>query len=153
MAHNFQSYPPNWGVALAWGIGGYSPTHDAPRHWRHSIKTRDPDADCTEKPSSGARPKAVLEEAFRADPADWRDASPFYRLQAPPSVPWLAVCSSLCGDSCPQALAFAARAASLDGQVSVRPDVLSHADLNDLPGAPGAYTDEVDAFLRSLGLP
>lgn len=93
------------------------------------------------------------DEAFGADPADWRAASPLHRLQARPLAPWLAVCSSLRGDPCPQAQAFAAKAAALGGQVTVLPVALSHADLNDLLGAPGAYTDEVDAFLRSLDLP
>ena len=93
------------------------------------------------------------DDAFGADPADWRDASPFHRLQAPPSAPWLAVCSSLRGDSCPQAHAFAAKAASLGGLVSVLEVALSHADLNDLLGAPGAYTDKVDDFLRACSLP
>lgn len=93
------------------------------------------------------------DDAFGTDPADWREASPLHRLQAPPSAPWLAVCSTLRGDSCPQAKAFAAKAASLGGQVSVLEVALSHADLNDLLGAPGAYTDAVDAFLRACSLP
>lgn len=93
------------------------------------------------------------DEAFGNDPAQWREASPFHRLQARPSVPWLAVCSTLRGDACPQAQAFAAKAAALGGKVSVLPVALSHADLNDLLGAPGAYTDAVDAFLRSHALP
>lgn len=92
------------------------------------------------------------DEAFGADPAEWREASPLHRLQAPPAAPWLAVCSSLRGDACPQAHAFAAKAASLGGQVSVLEVALSHADLNDLLGAPGDYTDAVDAFLRALNL-
>lgn len=93
------------------------------------------------------------DEAFGNDPARWRDASPFHRLQARPSAPWLAVCSTLRGDACPQAQAFAAKAAALGGTVSVLPVALSHADLNDLLGAPGAYTDAVDAFLLSQVLP
>lgn len=96
---------------------------------------------------------AFYDEAFGADPADWRAASPLHRLQARPSAPWLAVCSSLREDACPQAQAFAAKAAAFGGQVSVLPVALSHADLNDLLGAPGAYTDAVDAFLHSHGLP
>lgn len=93
------------------------------------------------------------DRAFGADPADWRDASPFHRLQSPPAAPWLVVCSSLRGDSCPQAQAFAAKAAVLGGNVTVLEVALSHADLNDLLGAPGAYTDAVDAFLRTQALP
>jgi len=93
------------------------------------------------------------DEAFGADPDAWRAASPLHRLAAPPAAPWLAVCSALRGDACPQAQAFAAKAAALGGQVSVLPVALSHADLNDLLGAPGAYTEAVDDFLRSAGLP
>lgn len=91
--------------------------------------------------------------AFGSDPDVWRDASPLHRLDARPATPWLAVCSALRGDSCPQAQAFAAKAAALGGEVKVLPVALSHADLNDLLGAPGAYTEAVDAFLRALNLP
>lgn len=119
--------------------------------WRATISIDSAAFDLVEIMSRGHF--GFYDEAFGADPADWRAASPLYRLNARPSAPWLAVCSSLRGDSCPQARAFAARAASLGGQVSVLPVALSHADLNDLLGAPGAYTDEVDAFLRSADLP
>ncbi|HMN75220.1 MAG TPA: alpha/beta hydrolase [Burkholderiaceae bacterium] len=119
--------------------------------WRATISVDSAAFDLV--PIMSGRHFGFYDQAFGADPAYWRDASPFHRLIAPPSAPWLAVCSSLRGDSCPQAHAFAAKAASLGGQVSVLEVALSHADLNDLLGAPGAYTDEVDAFLRALNLP
>jgi hypothetical protein len=33
----------------------------------------------------------------------------------------------------------------------VLPEDLSHGDINGTLGQPGAYTDRVDAFLRSVG--
>jgi arylformamidase len=97
---------------------------------------------------------ALYDRAFGADPAAWQEASPLHRLEAGLGSPMLAVCSSRRGDSCPQASAFAAKAASLGGQrVTVLPIDLSHGELNDLLGVAGDYTDAVLAFVRSIGLP
>jgi acetyl esterase/lipase len=91
--------------------------------------------------------------AFGRDPADWQQASPSHRLAGPPRVPMLAVCSSRRGNAVEQATAFAARAASFGGQVEVLPVDLTHAEINDLLGLPGAYTDSVEAFLFRAGVP
>ena len=64
----------------------------------------------------------------------------------------LLVCSSRRGDSCPQATAFAAKAKSLGGRVSVLPLDMTHAEINELLGASGEYTRQVESFMRSLGL-
>lgn len=95
----------------------------------------------------------LYDRAFGSDPADWREASPLHRLRAPLAAPLLAVCSSRRGDSCPQASAFADKARALGGRVDVLPLDLSHGDLNELLGTPGDYTEAVDAYLRSIGLP
>ena len=96
----------------------------------------------------------LYDRAFGTDPGAWRLASPLHRLEAGLRAPMLAVCSSRRSDSCRQASAFAARAAALGGaQVTVLPVDLTHGELNDLLGAPGAYTDAVLAFNRSIGLP
>jgi acetyl esterase/lipase len=96
----------------------------------------------------------LYDRAFGEDPAYWRDASPTLRLKDKLAAPMLAVCSSQRLISCAQANAFAAKAASLGGKtVQVQPIDMSHGDLNDLLGSPGAYTEGVAAFIRSLGLP
>lgn len=94
----------------------------------------------------------LYDAAFGAVPDDWRKASPTHQLKDRLSAPLLAVCSSRRGDSCPQARAFAAKAATLGGRVSVLPVDLSHGDLNDQLGTAGPYTDGVESFLRTLGL-
>jgi acetyl esterase/lipase len=93
------------------------------------------------------------DSAFGSDPQEWRAASPLHRLDRGLTMPLLAVCSSLRADSCLQAQAFAAKVATLGGRVTVLPVDLSHGEVNERLGAPGAYTDQVDAFLRAAGLP
>ena len=95
----------------------------------------------------------LYDQVFKADAAYWRQASPTLRLTGKPAAPMLAVCSSRRLDSCPQARAFAARAAQFGGRVDVLPVDLTHPEINAYLGAAGSYTDGVDSFLRSLGLP
>ena len=100
------------------------------------------------------RHPGFYDQAFGADPGYWREASPLLRLNDKLSAPLLAVCSSQRRNSCPQAEAFAARAAALGGAlVKVLPLDLSHSEINDLLGEPSAYTSDVQAFIESLGLP
>jgi arylformamidase len=91
--------------------------------------------------------------AFGSDPQEWRAASPLHRLDSSLAIPLLAVCSSRRADSCGQAKAFAAKVATLGGRVSVLPVDLAHGEVNERLGTTGAYTEQVDAFLRSAGLP
>ena len=92
----------------------------------------------------------LYDQAFGGNPDYWSKVSPLARLDARPT-PMLLVCSSLRLESCPQARAFAAKVASLGGTVRVQPEALSHRDINVTLGRPGAYTDGIDNFLRSLG--
>lgn len=94
----------------------------------------------------------LYDKAFKNDTAFWREASPIDRLKSAPA-PMLLVCSSQRQDSCPQAQAFAAKATGLGGHVTVQPEDLTHAEINDRLGLPGDYTAAVDRFLKSLGLP
>lgn len=94
----------------------------------------------------------LYDQAFKRDTALWHDASPIERLKAAPS-PMLLVCSSRRQDSCEQAQAFAAKANGLGGRVTVLPEDLTHAEINDRLGLPGDYTAAVDRFMKSLGLP
>lgn len=95
---------------------------------------------------------AFYDRAFGTDPRDWRMASPLHRLGAAPTAPWLAIHSARRGDSTAQAQGFAAAANARGGRVTALSVDLTHADLNDLLGVPGAYTEAVDAFLRDAGL-
>jgi arylformamidase len=94
----------------------------------------------------------LYDQVFKNDPAYWRQASPTLQLTGKPVAPMLAVCSSRRLDSCPQAKGFAARATQLGGRVEVLPVDLTHPEINAYLGTPGAYSDGVDAFLRSVGL-
>ena len=95
----------------------------------------------------------LYDQVFKNDPAYWRQASPTLRLAGKPVAPMLAVCSSRRADSCPQARAFAAKATQLGGRVTVLPVDLTHPEINAYLGTGGAYTDGVDGFLKSVGLP
>ena len=95
------------------------------------------------------RHAALFDKAFGSDSAYWRSVSPLHQWQ-PGAAPMLVVCSSLRRAPCPQARAFAARGQALGGHVAVLPQSLSHGDVNETLGLPGAYTAAVDAFLRSL---
>lgn len=91
----------------------------------------------------------LYDAAFGADPAYWRAVSPLQQLTSA-AKPMLAVCSSKRSDSCAQADAFAERATQLDVRVQVLRQDLSHRDINQTLGLPGAYTDAVEAFMGSL---
>lgn len=93
----------------------------------------------------------LYDQAFGRDPVYWRDASPTQRLKGKPVAPMLVVCSTRRADSCPQGSGFAAKAESFGGRVSVLPVDLSHGDANMLVGAAGPLTDQIDAFLRTVG--
>jgi len=91
-------------------------------------------------------------KAFGASRDFWREASPYHHLAAG-AKPMLLVCSSLRRDSCPAANRFSARATSLGVRAEVLPVAKSHAAIDADLGAPGAYTEGVETFLRSLGIP
>lgn len=93
-----------------------------------------------------------FDRAFGADPAFWKASSPIHRIAAKPA-PMLLVCSSLGGRSCGQAAAFAAAVERSGGTADVMPVKLRHMAIDNDLGLPGAYTDGVDGFLKSLGLP
>lgn len=91
------------------------------------------------------------DRAFGTDERLWARASPLLLLRSAPA-PFLAVCSSLRTDSCPQARAFVEKATSLGGQAKLAVVSKSHQEINADLGTPDAYTASVDAFLASLGL-
>jgi acetyl esterase/lipase len=91
--------------------------------------------------------------AFSDDRDYWRRASPFHRITGPLAAPMLLVYSTRRPDSGPQANAFAAKAATVGSRVDLLPIDLQHGLVNDLLGSPGVYTDAVDRFLASTGMP
>lgn len=91
----------------------------------------------------------LYDAAFGTDPAFWRAVSPVQQLTTS-AKPMLAVCSTRRSDSCIQADAFAQRAAQLGVRAQVLRQDLSHRDINQTLGLPGAYTEAVEAFMASL---
>lgn len=96
-----------------------------------------------------ARHLPLYDRAFGSDPATWAALSPIAQLQAK-IAPFLAVCSSLRRDSCPQADAFAAKARGFGSRVQMLPEAMRHGEINKSLGQPSAYTSAVDRFLASL---
>jgi acetyl esterase/lipase len=93
----------------------------------------------------------LYDEAFGKDASFWKSASPIQQLSAE-AKPMLLVCSTTRPDKpCDQADAFAAKAAALGVRAEVSGQALSHGEINHNLGLPGAYTDTVDRFMRSLG--
>ena len=99
-----------------------------------------------------ARHLRFYDRVFKGDPAYWRQASPLERLTGKPA-PMFVVCSSRRRNFCAHAREFAAKATALGGRATVQPEALSHAEINKTLGEAGPYTQAVDAFLRSVGVP
>lgn len=94
----------------------------------------------------------LYDAAFGTDPAFWRAMSPTQQLTAG-AKPILLVCSTRRDESCKQADTMASRGTQFGVRVQVLRQDLSHRDINQQLGLPGAYTDAVDAFIGSLGAP
>jgi acetyl esterase/lipase len=99
-----------------------------------------------------ARHPSLYDDAFGGDPAYWRAASPTLQLTRG-AQPILLVCSTERENSCEQARGFAGAARRLGVRAEVLPEALSHGEINDRLGLPGAYTDAVDGFIASLFAP
>lgn len=91
----------------------------------------------------------LFDEAFGANPADWRAASPYQQLHGR-VVPFLAVCSSRRRDSCPQAHAFVDKAHSLGNRASVLEEDMAHGEIDRQLGQPSDYTLAIERFMGSL---
>ena len=92
---------------------------------------------------------ALYDAAFGTDRTYWREASPHHHLAAG-AKPLLMVCSSRRRDSCRAARRLAAKATSVGVRAEVLPVAKSHAAIDAQLGAPGVYTESVEAFLASL---
>ncbi len=98
-----------------------------------------------------ATPSRLHSYAFGPDPDFWESASPMARLGAD-AAPFLLVCSQARDRACPEARGFADQAAALGVAATVLPQPMNHRALNAGLGAPGGYTDAIDAFLSDIGL-
>ncbi len=93
------------------------------------------------------------DKAFGSDSAFWKSTSPNDQLSQK-TVPMLAVCSTKRKDKpCTQAEAFIEKANKLGTQANALPIAMSHKEINENLGLASDYTDKVEAFMRSLGLP
>lgn len=100
----------------------------------------------------GGKHFGLYDTAFGSDPSLWALANPMRALKADPG-PMLLVCSSSRSDSCPQSKAYEKKAIGLGAKgVKTMPVALGHGKINSELGKPGAYTDGVEAFLKSAGV-
>ncbi|MEK1943024.1 MAG: alpha/beta hydrolase [Pseudomonas sp.] len=98
-----------------------------------------------------ARHMRFYDQAFGDDPAYWQQTSPNYVL-ANGAAPILAVCSTRREVACEQAQLFANHGGAVGVSISVLKQDMSHKEINQLLGTPGAYTDAVEAFMASLDI-
>ncbi len=89
------------------------------------------------------------DRVFGDDPAAWAQDSPLQQMNGR-ILPFLAVCSTQRGESCPQAQAFVAKAQSFGSSIRLLQEDKSHAQINKELGADAVYTARVEAFLRTL---
>ncbi len=91
----------------------------------------------------------LYDAAFGTDPALWKSLSPYYVLTAR-ALPWLNVCSTKRDTSCTQSAQLLKKSASLGVRGGVLPENLTHREINNELGKPGAYTRPWKAFMASL---
>ena len=118
--------------------------------WRASVLL-DGGAIDTEATMEG-RHTPLLQAAFGRDPEYWRAASPLAQINAK-TAPMLSVCASGRADSCPANRSFLDKAARFGTRTELLAKPLSHMEINRDLGEDNDYTREVEAFLRSVGVP
>ena len=91
----------------------------------------------------------LYDRAFGSNPLFWTANSPILQLNGR-IAPFLAVCSSLRRDSCPQAQAFVSRSDLLRGNARMLPEPLTHEEIDADLGLPNDYTCAVEDFMRTL---
>lgn len=94
--------------------------------------------------------KSFYDDAFGTNPTYWTKTSPVDQLTRA-TKPLYLVCSTQRADNpCAQATGFAARAKALGVKTTIDRQDLSHEEINKTLGLPSAYTEAVDAFIRSV---
>ncbi len=92
----------------------------------------------------------LYDDAFGADEAFWRSASPLHQLTTA-GPPQLGVCSSTrADDPCDDARNYRKKTKSVDMVFDVLPIAKTHREINTDLGKDPAYTRQVDAFLRGI---
>jgi len=135
------------GAHLVALLAAGAPTAARPQPWRGAVLLDSAALDVAA--IMDKRHFALYDRAFGADPRQWTAVSPIAQL-ARGTAPLLAVCSSRRRESCPTADRFAAKANGLGGKARVLREDLTHGQINATLGAASDYTDQVDAFMRSL---
>jgi arylformamidase len=93
----------------------------------------------------------LFDAAFGADPAVWEVASPMQRLSSK-TAPILAVCSAERRISCAHNERFLDKAKSFGTRTQLLPMPLNHMQINRELGEDNAYTRDVEAFMRGIGI-
>ena len=96
--------------------------------------------------------RPLYDRAFGVAEAGWQALSPLHRLRARPA-PLLLVHSNQRQDAAGASQRFAAAVVALGGRAEVHEVALSHVEINARLGLDNAYTERVDAFLKSVGVP
>jgi acetyl esterase/lipase len=92
----------------------------------------------------------LYDQAFGSDSAYWRANSPSHVLTSS-ATPLLAICSTQRQDNpCANAREYASKAATQGVKAKIVEQNLSHREINETLGLPGAYTDAVEEFMSSL---
>jgi arylformamidase len=125
-----------------------APPSRGPARWLGTVSL-DSAAMDVEQLMGGEHKKRLHDQAFGADQAFWRAASPYAQLTSK-AQPFLLVCSTQRAEACPSANRFGDKARQFGTRVEVLPVDLSHGDINATLGEAGAYTEAVDSFVRSL---
>lgn len=94
----------------------------------------------------------LYDRVFGDRESDWPLASPLHRLRARPA-PMLLVHAAARPDAAQAAQRFAAAVSAWGADAQVCEVPLAHAEINAQLGLPGSYTERVDTFLGSLGVP
>jgi arylformamidase len=93
---------------------------------------------------------SIYDTAFGSNVEFWEDSSPSH-LVASSGLPMLVVCSAeSTANTCAKANAFANAAENAGVQITVSPQALSSAEINNRLGASTAYTDTVANYIDSL---
>ena len=96
--------------------------------------------------------RPLYDRAFGVTESGWQALSPLHRLRARPA-PLLLVHSNQRQDAAGASQRFAAAVAARGGRAEVHEVALSHAEINAGLGLGNPYTERVDAFLKSVGVP
>ena len=96
--------------------------------------------------------RTLFDRAFGADEVGWRQVSPLHRLRMRPA-PVLLVHSDQRPESAEASRRFAAAVVAVNGRAEVCEVALSHVELNARLGLQNSYTERVDLFLQSVGVP